>query len=179
MINLMNQRGRKMANDCYNYLSIDGPLTNDVVSKVINDEGDVDYNLLVPMPDNVKELPHPRKEGNYVGERDWSWENIGCPGVTSDTDIERDDTGAFISFTSEWGPPEDWFRVLSEQVHVMVGDSGNNMDITLEYNEHDEQFAGVLKYDTQQVDDGYYTKTKFKGTQLAEALGCPQLEKTL
>ena len=169
-----------MANDCYNYLTISESHAEEVLSNVLNEDGVVDLNILVPMPDDVTILVNPVNNENYKGERDWGWDAIGTPGLARDTEIEElEDGSMYVTFTSEWTPPDEWFNTLSQTSVPLDIIPDKPLRIELEYASYDEEFAGRLDYIKEPIDGRYSTVVKYEGDALVDALGLPELTKFL
>ena len=161
-----------MANICYNYLTIESEQTDSILNNVIDSNENVDFNLLLPMPQDVTLLTNPDTEEPYKGERDWSWTNVSCPGIPETTDIiKHSESETRVVFESQWGPPVKWFNELGRVVCESEIDKEKASVIELEYAEYDMEFAGTLTYTREPNGKEYYTQVKLEGEALAEALG--------
>lgn len=162
-----------MANTCYNYLTIASESSDEILTNILNEDGDVDFDILLPLPENVTELHNPIECTPYQGERDWSCYNIGCPGIPETVDVEELENGeVFITFETQWSEPNTWFNKLGETVSNLTKHQEEVTTMCLEYNEHDMCFAGKLDYIAEPTDGGsYYVRTDFRGQQLADELG--------
>ena len=169
-----------MANTCYNYLTLSEAHSDRILLHVLNEDGVVDYNLLVPIPDDVTALTNPLTEEPYKGERDWGWNNVGAPGIAHDTEIEElDDGSTYVSFESEWTPPNLWFNALCNTCAPLDDNDKSPMNIELEYAEYDTEVAGKLNYVKEPTDGNHSISVKYAGEDLRDALGLPELTKSL
>lgn len=163
-----------MANTCYNYLTIGNNKNEDIIQYILNDDNIVDYDILIPMPDDVTLLNNPEQDRSYRGERDWAWVNVGTPGITESTDIEvLEDGSRYITFESQWSPPKKWFKVLCEKVVELDTNVNDPIAMELEYAEYDMGFGGKLDYTREVVNDCNVIETIYQGEQLDDLLGLP------
>lgn len=158
-----------MANTCYNYMTIDSQTYGNISDKIVNTEGNIDFNILLPIPKNVTEIVNPSTMEPYKGERDWTWENVGCPGPAVEQYNEYlSDGSMFIVFESEWSPPDKWF---DEVCKLVKRTEEVPVTLELEYVEYDMEFAGKLNYICEPNNVGeHYERTRYTGERLAEEL---------
>jgi len=114
-----------------------------IKKSILNDEGEVDFNILIPMPLDLRGTSSParvipdeeykealEKGGyiNYVSKSksdaliekygfnnwyDWATHNYGTKWNASDTRIEKEEN--IISFDTAWSCPYPWLDILSQK----------------------------------------------------------------
>lgn len=158
-----------MANICYNYLTIEATNKEDILKLILKDNL-LSFNILMPMPTDVKILTCPETNKLYTGERHWAWINIGAPGVPNDTEIYLVDDITVISFTSEWTPPYLWFGVLCNVIRA--NDDGKHaINLELEYAMYYSEMAGITRYNYNNIDGENYVDRIYDGEELHAILG--------
>ena len=165
-----------MAESCNNYLVITGESNDVILTKILNEDGVVDFDVLLPIPENVTDLikpPSACESGHYEGERDWTWHNRGCPGNARYTEIDElaDDGGVQIGFETDWVAPSSWFNKLGSSVKIETADDTVPTTMVLNYTCHDSMFAGELVYEPNRHDGLHYNRVIYSGQQLSDELG--------
>jgi len=112
-----------MPNNCYNDLEIigDKELLDTILSNHFNDEQSLDFNTVIPYPEECKKadaeesekagFPHVFSEIGYK----WCIENWGTKWNAYDTQLRRlSDDKVLISFNTAWSPPNPIIGRLGE-----------------------------------------------------------------
>ena len=141
-----------MPNWCFNNLSVYGPESDltDFLSKVRkNDEQYIDFNGIIPMPEELINTtsPNPDPESDKSKELrakygaddwyEWAIKNWGTKwNATSidDWEVEEDKTSAQIVFDTAWSQPTEWLLNASKIYP--------NLSFDLDYYEEGNCFIG-------------------------------------
>jgi len=149
-----------MPNWCQNELSVtvNDNSTNDNLNNFIsfNESGKskLDFNKLIPMPDEIKNTSSPNNSDtknlliNKYGVDnwyDWSIKKWGTKWnlCLNEVYIDRSDMNITYSFDTAWSPPIPWIMKLI--------DSYSNLDINLEYQEPSMNFGGKIQYNNGEL----------------------------
>lgn len=97
-----------------------GENINEVMKDIINEEKEVDFEILDPMPKELEGTTSPVKEENkelkekYGADNwfDWRWMNWGCKWNACRTEQRED---GIIEFDTPWNPPVGWLFKLSKK----------------------------------------------------------------
>ena len=104
---------------------------------IVNDENEVDFEILIPMPEEVKNTVAPYDENNWY---DWSISNWGCKWNASDTFIEDFDNDKIrITFSTPWVIPIVWIDKLIEM----------KIDLHLAWFE-EQGYRGIITYNSEE-----------------------------
>ena len=124
-----------MPNWCKNNLKIigNGEKVLELLELMKNDKGEMTFNRLVPMPDELKETTSPTPESVTEEERkklrdkygaenwyDWHCKNWGCKWDASESQFYEDDGQWMVTFTTPWGPPVEFVKNVSKQFPKMT-----------------------------------------------------------
>ena len=107
----------------------------DLVSKIVDGDGNVDFGILVPHPENkeeciekygeeyldgidanghsIKHLQHSNGD-DWFDWYKWNCDFWGCKWNASDADVNRRDGLVFIQFDTAWSPPMPWIAKLAK-----------------------------------------------------------------
>ena len=121
-----------MPNWCKNFLRVN----NDERVKIINAEGEVDYSILLPMPEDLSDTSE---------KHNWRYDNWGVKWNALETKITPEKNDILIFFYSPTVSPTKWLQKLSEEGVKFVldwtresgpygtttGDGQGNIDVTV------------------------------------------------
>lgn len=107
-----------MPNHCLNELifrDVDQDAQDRILAAICNDDGKVDFRILVPQPLNIW-LGNASAEHDKHFKRtwfDWNRDNWGTKWNAYDQEpIERTDDTLTIRFQTAWGPPYPWLAAV-------------------------------------------------------------------
>jgi hypothetical protein len=121
--------------------------------KLLPEEGEpaiLSFHALFPVPEDFRRFPYDdaraRQIGEAVGEErksggyGWEQANWGIKWGATDTEL-HEDQGTFLqySFSTPWGPPEEFFNKISEDFP--------ELQFELKYEEGGMGFAGEIVWD--------------------------------
>jgi hypothetical protein len=143
-----------MPNWCQNYLTVS--ITNNSsiedldnfikFNKSDEEECELDFNKIIPMPTEIKNTssPNNNKDQKLIDKYgvdnwyDWSVKFWGTKWNVSDVFVNRDESYITYSFDTAWAPPIPWIMKVIEKY--------SNFDITLNYEEPAMDFGGKIEY---------------------------------
>lgn len=117
-----------MPNWCKNNLKIkdNGEKVLEILEILKDEKGEFTMNKVVPMPDELENTTSPNRaseqEKNKLIEKygvdnwyDWRLKNWGCKWDASDSGFWKDGDDWVVSFSTPWGPPDEFMKKLSAQ----------------------------------------------------------------
>jgi hypothetical protein len=107
-----------MPNHCHNSLKVSSRAT-EIFKTIKGEERDIDFNKIVPMPDELKNTVAPSRKPNkslikkygYDNWYDWSYANWDTKWNAYNTSVKGDT----IHFLTAWAPPEKVLVALSKK----------------------------------------------------------------
>ena len=148
-----------MPNWCQNYLSVS--ITdqttidnlNDFISFNESDESKLDFNKLIPIPEEIRNTNSPNNSetkqeliDKYGVDNWYEWcvQNWGTKwNAKSDMIVEKNDTSIKYMFDTAWAPPIPWIMKLIDKYP--------NFDINLEYEEPMMNFGGKIEFNNGEI----------------------------
>ena len=142
-----------MPNWCQNNLRIrgNGEKVMEVLAILKDDDGNVTFNNVAPLPeelrgttaptpDDVPEEERKRLKDKYGADNwyDWQIKNWGCKWDASESNFWEEDGDPIVSFQTPWGPPIEFIRKLSKLF--------KNMTFEIQFadeSEHDAPIGGA------------------------------------
>ena len=124
-----------MPNWCKNNLRIkgNGEKVLELLELMKDDDGEMTFNKLVPMPRELKDTTSPvpssvsQKERDKLKEKygadnwyDWHCKYWGCKWDASESEFYKRGNDWYVSFNTPWGPPMEFIKRVSEQFNKMT-----------------------------------------------------------
>lgn len=107
-----------MPNWVDNYLTV----SKEAKKYIVNKEDEVDFEILIPMPEEIRNTTSPCEEDKYLMNKygasnwyDWSVKNWGCKWNACENFIEEvGDDEIRLTFATPWAVPMAWLKKLAE-----------------------------------------------------------------
>lgn len=139
-VRIILTKGNEMPNWCKNNLKIEanGTKVLELLELLKDEKGELTFNKLVPLPDELKDTQAPTPDTVSEEEKqrliekygstnwyDWRLKNWGVKWDASDSGLYKRDDDWFASFTTPWGPPIEFLKEVSKKF--------KNITFTLQY----------------------------------------------
>lgn len=150
-----------MANWVTNYLTV----KREIAEKyILNKENEVDFEILVPMPEELKDTIAPCPSDEELEKKygasnwyDWSIKNWGCKWNASFVDIEEvgDDDEVRLTFETPWTTPDKWLNKFIEMgigFHLAWYEEQGYRGIMMNDENCDDRFNFVTEFDLPDIE---------------------------
>lgn len=148
-----------MPNWVTNYLTV----KKEVAEKyILNDKNEVDFEVFIPMPEELRDTVAPSDGDNWY---DWSIRSWGCKWNASDSSVEDKGNGYLrLTFDTPWTSPNVWLARLADkgiEFHLAWLEEQGYRGIMISDENTDDRFNFITEFDLPDIEwteneDGYW-----------------------